>query len=345
MDHNFNIVIYGSGAIGATLGGWLFQNGQNVYLLARGENAKALKSNGLIIYEKAHENLETISMNVIEDLKELNKVDLVILAVKNYDLDAAAEDIYKKVDDQAIILALQNGVENLTILPNYFSKVVYGVIVMSAWRDKPGVFGNRGKNQVVIGTPDNQNQELIKMIYTILNPSFPIEITSKYMDAAYSKLVLNIANSIFTLIKQNTDDDDYIYKLLKIFANTYLEAVKIVKAAGYKEYKLKGLPSWRTIKILKKLGKKIALKSFKKNLRFSWLNSMSQDKILRQKDKTELETLNGHLLELAHQSGLKVPFNEVIYRLCKETFSNVPYKPLHVNRVWSEIERKLAEST
>jgi 2-dehydropantoate 2-reductase len=220
MDHNFNIVIYGSGAIGATLGGWLFQNGHNVYLLARGENAKALKSNGLIIYEKDPENSETILINVIEDLKELNKVDLLILAVKNYDLDAAADDISKKVDDQAIILALQNGVENLTVLPKYFSKIVYGVIVMSAWRDKPGIFGNRGKNQIVIGTPNNQNQDLIKRIFTLLNPSFPIKITSRYMDAAYSKLVLNIANSIFTLIEQNTEDDDYIYKLLKIFANT-----------------------------------------------------------------------------------------------------------------------------
>jgi 2-dehydropantoate 2-reductase len=344
MDHNFNIVIYGSGAIGATLGGWLFQNGHNVYLLARGENAKAIKANGLILYERDPENSETILINVIEDLKELNKVDLIILAVKNYDLDTAADDIYKKLDDQAMILTLQNGVKNITVLPSYFSKIVYGVIVMSAWRDKPGIFGNRGKNQIVIGTPNNQNQELMRKIFTKLNPSFPIEITSRYMDAAYSKLVLNIANSIFTLIKQNTEDDEYIYKLLKIFAITYLEAVKIVKAAGYKEYKLKGLPSWRTIKILKKLGKRIALKSFKKNLRFSWLNSMSQDKILRQKDKTELETLNGHLLELAHQYGLKVPFNEVIYRLCKETFSNVPYKPLHVDFVWREIERKLAES-
>ncbi|MEJ2295198.1 MAG: 2-dehydropantoate 2-reductase N-terminal domain-containing protein [Candidatus Lokiarchaeota archaeon] len=75
MDHNFNIVIYGSGAIGATLGGWLFQNGHNVYLLARGENAKALKSNGLILYEKDPEDSETILINVIEDLKELEMVD------------------------------------------------------------------------------------------------------------------------------------------------------------------------------------------------------------------------------------------------------------------------------
>ena len=47
--NTLKIVIYGVGGIGATLGGWLTQGYDNVYLLARGENAKALKTNGLIL--------------------------------------------------------------------------------------------------------------------------------------------------------------------------------------------------------------------------------------------------------------------------------------------------------
>jgi len=135
MNGNFTIVIYGSGAIGATLGGWLSQDYHHIYLLARGENADAIKSNGLILYENNPEKSYTIPVNVVVDLRELEIIDLIIIAVKNYDLEAVAKDIYQKVDDKAIILALQNGVENLKILPKYFSKIVYGVIVMSAWRD------------------------------------------------------------------------------------------------------------------------------------------------------------------------------------------------------------------
>ncbi len=341
MNNDFTIVIYGSGAIGATLGGWLTQEYQNVYLLARGENAEAIKSNGLILYENDPKNSHTILVNIIEDLRELEQIDIIILAVKNYDLESAAMDIYQKVDDKAIILTLQNGIENLKILPKYFSKIIYGVIVMSAWRDKPGVFGSRGKNQIVIGTPNNQNQEILNLITEKLNLSFPIKITTKYHDAAHSKLVLNIANSVFTLIEQNVDDDDYIFKLWKIFVNSYLECVDIIKAAGYHEHKLKGLPLWRTMEFAKNLDKKAALDNFRRDIKYSWLNSMAQDKVIRQKEQSELESLNGYLLNLAHQYNIKVPFNEVIYRLCKKAFSSVPYKPLHVDHVWKEIEKEL----
>ena len=68
---------------------------------------------------------------------------------------------------------------------------------------------------------------------------------------------------------------------------------------------------------------------------------MTQDKVIRQKEQSELESLNGYLLSLAHQYNIKVPFNEVIYRLCKATFSRRPYKPLHVDQVWHEIELEL----
>ena len=341
MNNNFTIVIYGAGAIGASLGGWLSQDYQHVYLLARGENAKTMKSNGLILYENDPTNSKTIPVNIIEDLRELESIDLIIITVKNYDLESVALDIYEKVDDKCIILALQNGVENLKILPKYFSKIIYGVVVMSAWRDKPGVFGTRGKNQIIVGIVNEQNQEILNSVLEKLNISFPTKITSKYLDAAHSKLVLNIVNSIFTLIEQNLDDDEYLFKLWKIFVNAYLEGIDIVKAAGFKEHKLKGLPTWKTMEFAKKLDKKAALENFRRTLRYSWLNSMTQDKVIRQKEQSELESLNGYLLNLAHQYNIKVPFNEVIYRLCKATFSRRPYKPLHVDQVWYKIDSEL----
>ena len=46
------IVIYGVGAIGAAIGGLLNPHYDKLYLLARGENAKVLKSKGLTLYQK-----------------------------------------------------------------------------------------------------------------------------------------------------------------------------------------------------------------------------------------------------------------------------------------------------
>jgi len=341
LRENPNIIIYGTGAIGATLGGWLTKDYENVYLLARGNNLKALKSNGLTLYEIDEKNSETIPVNVIEDLNEVKSADIILIVVKNYDLEEVAKDIYDKLGDDAIIVGLQNGVENQKILPKYFSKIIYGVIVMSAWRDRPGVFGTRGKNILILGTLNNKNQEILEEITNIFNKSFPTNVTNNFQDAAHSKLVMNLANSIFTLIDQKNQDDDSIFELWKIFVNTFQEGVKIVKAAGYKEHKLKGLANWKSMEFALNLDRKIAVNNFRKNIKFSWFNSMAQDMLIRHKNVTELETINGHLLSLADKHGLDVPYNRTIYKLCEENFAKIPYKPLNVERVYNEIKKNL----
>ena len=144
------IVIYGAGAIGTSICGLITPHYDKIYLLARGDNARIMNSKGLVLYEQEYNNPKPISVNVIKDLNELSSVDVVIITVKNYDLEEVAEDISSKLGDKPIIVALQNGIENQKVLPKYFSKVIYGVIVFSALRYAPGVFGYRSKGIIFI---------------------------------------------------------------------------------------------------------------------------------------------------------------------------------------------------
>lgn len=52
VTKNVKIVIYGAGAIGTSLYGLIYPHYSNIYLLARGDNAKILKSKGLLLYEQ-----------------------------------------------------------------------------------------------------------------------------------------------------------------------------------------------------------------------------------------------------------------------------------------------------
>jgi len=342
--NNFNIVFYGAGAIGATLGGWLTQEYDHVYLLARGDNAEAMKSKGLILYEKANTNPPPIKVKVIEDLTELPSIDIVVITVKNYDLEEVAKDISTKIGDKPIIVALQNGIENQKILPKYFSKIIYGVIVLSAWRDKPSVFGNRGKGQITLGTIDNKQRDLLRTISNVFKLGFPTKITNRLQDAAHSKLILNLLNSVFTLISPELQNDDEIYKIIKILAYVFLEGIKIAQTAGYKEHKLFNLPSWNVWEMVLTANKNTVLNMFKKDLKFYFFNSMAQDMVLQQKNQSELESLNGYLLSLADSYDVEVPINRLIYRLCKEEFVKTPFKPLSVNYVWEKINKNLKEN-
>ena len=342
MDKNDEliIVIYGIGGIGATLGGWLSQKNDNVYLLARGENAKALKSNGLILYD--YMNIpKPIPVKIIENLSELPKIDVVVITVKNYDLVEVANDIYRKLGDKPVIVGLQNGFENQRILPKYFTKIVYAVVVQSGWWIEPGIFGTRGKGHLTLGTPNNENQEIVEKIVEILNIGIPTRSTQNFQDAVHSKLIINLANATFTLISSDLKDDDEIYMLWQILINAYYEGMKVVKAVGYNEFELRGLLSWKIIEIGRELDKKAAVNNFKGSTRYAWLNSMSQDMIRRQRNKSEIESLNGYLLELADSVGLEVPYNQIIYKLCKEQFDKKPYQSLPVKVVWEKINNEL----
>ncbi|MFX1324351.1 MAG: ketopantoate reductase family protein [Promethearchaeota archaeon] len=338
---DLTIVIYGIGGIGATLGGWLSQNYNNVYLLARGDNAKALKSNGLILKNVVTDNIETIKVKVIENLNELAKVDILVVTVKNYDLQEVARDISEKLGDTPIVVGLQNGFENQRIFPKYFTKNVYAVVVQSGWREEPGIFGTRGTGHLTLGTPDNKNPEITEKVAKILNLGIPTRVTENFQDAAHSKLIINLSNATFTLISSELKDDEAIFKLWNIFLNVYLEGVKVVKAAGYKENRLKGLPSWEVMEAGKNLDKITAINNFRRNLRYSWFNSMAQDMIHRKKGQSELESLTGYLINLANSLKIEIPYNKMIYKLSREQFEKVPYRPLTVETVWENINEYL----
>jgi len=338
-NDDLTIVIYGIGGIGATIGGWLTQKNDNVYLLARGENAQTLESHGLILHERGNDNLEPIPVKVIEDLNEITNIDIIVITVKNYDLEEVAKDISTKLGDVPIVVGLQNGFENQQILPKYFTKVVYAVVVQSGWREEPGKFGTRGKGHLTLGTPENENPEITEKIAKILNLGIPTKTTQQFQDAAHSKLIINLSNATFTLISSELKDDDAIFKLWDIFMNVYLEGVEVVKAAGYKEYELKGLPSWNVMELSRNLDKATAIKNFGRNLKYSWFNSMAQDMIHRQKNQSELESLTGYLVKLADSLNIKIPYNRVIYELSKQQFEKKPYQPLLVETVWEEIKK------
>lgn len=339
--NDLSVVVYGIGGIGGPLAGWLSQKNDNVYLLARGDNAKALKTNGLILHEGENDDPEPVPVKVIEDLNELSDIDVVVITVKNYDLEEVAKDISNKLGDKPIIVGLQNGFENQRILPKYFTKIVYAVVVQSGWWIKPGIFGTRGKGHLTLGTPENNNLEITEKVAQILTPAILSRATQQFQDAAHSKLIINLANSIFTLISSELEDDDAIFKLWQILINVYLEGIEVVKAAGYKEFELRGLLNWKTIELGGELDKNTAVNNFKGSTKYAWLNSMSQDMIRRKRSKSELESLNGYLLRLAESKKIEIPYNQIIYKLCKEQFAKIPYQPLPVEVVWEKINDEL----
>ena len=243
-----NVLIYGAGSIGSTIGGWIAQSYVNAYLVARGEHAEIMKQRGLTLYCATSKQPETIHVNLIDDLSEASSVKVLILTVKNYDVEEAAENISAKLGDETIIVALQNGVENQRTLPKYFSKVIYGVVGYSAGVERPGVIKYQSRGPVYLGTVDNRLKFSIEEICSTFNQSFHAEITPRLQDTVHCKIVLNLTNALFTLAGLNYREISSYNKLATMTSALLNEGIEIITAAGYNEYRMKNYPSWRTIR-------------------------------------------------------------------------------------------------
>ncbi len=343
MSSEKNIIIFGAGAVGASVGGWLAPHYPALSLLDRPEIAQSIQQNGITLYPQgAKDQAQTVRVQVIENLNQVKTPDVIVLAVKNYSLEAVAKQIVGQVGDRPLIVALQNGIENQTILPKYFSKILYGVICYNAWLDAPGVVGYQKKGPLVLGATHQSLSTELQQMSQILNRGVETIVTEHLQDAVHSKMIINLTNSLTTLIGHPYQPVSDLKIFQKILTNLTYEGVQIVKAAGYHECSLGGMPSWRTIWAAAKLPQFFTRPIFNKNVKKMVVSSMAQDIVQRGGNDSELESLNGYFLKLADQYSLTVPFNRVIYRLCREEFSKPHFQPMPLRQVWEQISRTLS---
>nr|MDO8109819.1 2-dehydropantoate 2-reductase [Candidatus Sigynarchaeota archaeon] len=337
---NPEIVIYGAGAIGSTVGGWLASRGKKVYFLDRGENVKVLKEKGLQAYLLGKKELsKAIPVNAITDLAERATADIVVLAVKNYDLEAAAKDIKSKMKKEPVIVTLQNGLVNQTIVPKYFSKVIFGVICYNAWRDAPNIFGYQHKGPIHFGVLDKNLISDRDRIVTLFSDAFPCIAEDRLVDAMKCKMLLILTNSITALIGLGVRKINDVKSYKNIVANVLYEGMQILMKAGVAEVKLETLPTWKTLKSAMTLPAFLSTIIFKKNIKKMQMSSMAQDKFILKSKVTEIESLNGFFVNLAESIGFDAKYNIALYKIARDEFAKDDFKPLDETDLWAKISK------
>lgn len=342
MAKEMKIVFFGAGAVGATVGGWIAPVNDKTYFLDQGEIADALKNNGITTYLEGHsDEAKNIDVKVIDSIDEIENPDLVVISVKTYSLDKVSQIIKDALGGDTLVLALQNGRDNQDILPKYFSRVIYGVVCYNAWLDEPGVAGFQKHGPLVIGTPDNSLMTEMKDIAKLFSRGVETVVTEHLQDAVYSKMIINLTNSLTTLVGHKFRHISSPALFQKLLSNLTYEGVQIVKAAGYNECKLGGMPSWMLLEASSKLPRDLTKGLFNKNVKKMVVSSMAQDIIQRGGSDSELEALNGHFVKLAEELGVPAPYNKTVYELCKERFSAGKFSPMREREVWYRVKENL----
>ncbi len=104
------IAIFGSGGVGGYFGARLHQSGEDVAFIARGKHLEAMRSAGLRI--TSHKGDAALpSVTATDDPSSMGPVDVVLVAVKTWQLAEAIDGIKSLMGDGTFVVPALNGVE------------------------------------------------------------------------------------------------------------------------------------------------------------------------------------------------------------------------------------------
>ncbi|MFF2585354.1 ketopantoate reductase family protein [Peribacillus sp. NPDC058075] len=298
-----NIVIIGAGALGSYFGGRLQQAGQDVQYLVRKNRAKQLKENGICI-TSPHGNYQFNDLHITENVNDIEKVDLVILAVKGQHLQGTLTDLQVLVEKGAKVLPLLNGLEHVSILQDKLGEeaVLGGSAFIIATLDEKGHVIHSNENHDLIYGPLHPSQKKIcdefeqaagsAITKASRTENILIRMWIKYMFITAFSGVTTASNLPIGTIRRFPETNGLLEKVLvemKELANAYDVGITAENIAQALE-NMAGLPDEST-------------------------SSMHQD---RRKGLTlEVEHLQGGALRLADKAGLRLPVIGTLYALIK----------------------------
>jgi 2-dehydropantoate 2-reductase len=130
-------LVVGAGSVGGYFGGRLAAAGRDVTFLVRPRRAAQL-ADGLTIISKGQET--KVAARAIQKGEAAGEFDVILLASKAYQLEAAIEDFGAYVSQRSVILPVLNGMKHVDILRSRFGMpyVIGGVAKISSSLDERG---------------------------------------------------------------------------------------------------------------------------------------------------------------------------------------------------------------
>jgi len=135
----------GAGGLGGYFGARLAAAGQDVAFVARGAHLAAIRADGLRI-ESARGDLHLRDVTATDDPATLAPADVVIIAVKLWATEAAAEAVRPLLRPGTAVVSFQNGVGKDAVLTRILGRgaVIGGVGQIGVVIASPGVIRHTG---------------------------------------------------------------------------------------------------------------------------------------------------------------------------------------------------------
>lgn len=226
------IAFMGAGGVGGLIGARLANAGCDVSFVARGAHLKAMREHGLRL-ESSVGDVHVRDVKATDDPAAIGPVDLVILAVKLWDTEAAARAMKPLLGPETAVLSLQNGVRKDDILrPIVGEKALMGgVAYMGTAISRPGVIHHTGTMQrVVFGEYDGRRSARAEALLASLKKTgIDAQISDDVRRSIWEKFVFLVAMAAVTASIRLPIGPIRSHPLTRQF---YLDALREAAAVG-----------------------------------------------------------------------------------------------------------------
>ncbi|PBI84309.1 2-dehydropantoate 2-reductase [Variovorax boronicumulans] len=296
------VAVMGAGAVGCYYGAMLARAGHEVVLIGRPSHVEAVRANGLRLETKAFD--EQVRLDASTEAGVVQGADLVLFCVKSTDTESAAAQIGPHLAPGALVLTLQNGVDNdarvRAALPSH--DVAAAVVYVATEMAGPGHVKHHGRGELVIA-PSRRGDEVAQ---ALIAAGVPTQISDNVRGALWAKLVLNCAYNALSAVSQlpygelvqGTGVTDVIRDVVA-------ECLAVAKAEGVV------IPG----------DVDAAVRGIAQSMP-SQYSSTAQD--LARGKRSEIDHLNGLVVRRGEALGVPTPANRVLFVMVKLLESKQP---------------------
>lgn len=294
------IAVVGAGAVGGYFGGLLARAGAPVTMIGRPQFVEAVRKNGLFLDTLQFQ--EKVRVEAFTEIDAVRGAEIVLFCVKTTDNAATARAIAPLLAPGALVLSMQNGVDNVEqICAAAAIEALPAVVYVAASVAKPGRVKHVGRGDLVVG-PRNEKTERIAALF--LRANVPCRISENIQGELWTKLVWNCAlNAVSALGRAKYGNIAASADAWKVVETAVYEVLAVARAADIHP------PGLEDPKAALAGALKIATQMAEA------LSSTAQD--MNRGKLTEIDSLNGYISRRGAELGVPTPVNHALHALVK----------------------------
>ena len=301
MREQPQVAVLGAGAVGCYFGGMLARAGTRVTLIARQARTEAIQREGLFI-DAVHFQGQ-VPVTASAEVSVVKSADVVLFCVKTVDTESAAQDLRPHLAPGALVISLQNGVDNVERIRSASGiEAVRAVVYVAAEMTAPARVKHSGRGDLILA--QEKDPERLTRVQALAGlfegAGVPCRISQQIEVEQWTKMVLNCAyNAISALARANYGAIAHNPPVHQVMRQAIMEAVAVARAAGVpmNDVDMQAAGS--------KLGDAMSRAT----------SSTAQD-IVRGKP-TEIDSLNGYITRRGKELGVPTPVNQTLHALVK----------------------------